>query len=178
MTILLTIVAALGIMAVGVLLYAASKPGTFRYERHTTINAPAADIFPLINDFRRWTEWSPYEHRDPNLKRTYGTPASGVGAVYAWEGDRSVGAGRMEILEATPPERVKIKLNFFKPFVAENIAEFTLAEMDGATDVTWAMYGPQPYMSKLMGTILNLDKMIGGDFDYGLAKLRAAVEKK
>lgn len=177
MTILFTILTVLAVALAALLVYAATKPDTFRYERHTTIDAQAAAIFPLINDFRRWTEWSPYEHRDPNLKRTYGEPSAGVGAVYAWEGDRNIGAGRMEILEALPPDRVRIRLQFFKPFVGDNIAEFTLAEMDGVTDVTWAMYGPQPYMTKLMSMVINLDKMIGGDFDSGLAKMKAVSEK-
>lgn len=177
MSTLLVILLVVAAAIAALLIYAATKPSTFRYARRTTIDRPAADIFPLIADFRRWTEWSPYEHRDPNLKRTYGEPSSGVGATYAWEGDRNVGAGRMEILEAPPPRLVKIRLEFFKPFVAQNIAEFTLEEIDGATDVTWAMYGPQPYMTKLMSSFINLEKMIGNDFTYGLAKLKAAAEK-
>jgi hypothetical protein len=176
MSTLTTTLLVIAAIIAAILIYAATKPSTFRYARRITIDRPAAQIFPLINDFKRWTEWSPYEHRDPALKRTYGAQTSGVGATYAWEGDKNVGAGRMEILEAPAPQKVKIRLEFFKPFVAQNIAEFTLEELDGATDVTWAMYGPNPYMSKLMGTFINLDKMIGGDFDYGLRKLKAVVE--
>jgi hypothetical protein len=177
MTILFTILAIIALAILGLLAYAATKPNTFRYERHITINAPAATIFPLINDFRRWTEWSPYEHRDPKLKRTYGHPAAGVGGSYAWEGDKSVGSGRMDILEAPAPQRVKIRLQFFKPFVGDNIADFTLREIDGATDVSWAMYGPQPFMTKVMSSVINFDKMVGNDFDTGLANMKAVAER-
>ncbi|HEY8069844.1 MAG TPA: SRPBCC family protein [Burkholderiales bacterium] len=160
-----------------VLVYAATRPGTFRVERSAGISAPPEKIFALINDLRLWTSWSPWEGIDPALKRTYRGAASGKGAVYAWEGNNKVGAGRMEILESAPGSRIVIKLDFFKPFEGHNTAEFTLARKDGVTTVNWAMFGPSPYMSKLMGVVINMDRMIGGQFETGLANLKSIAEK-
>jgi carbon monoxide dehydrogenase subunit G len=120
-----------------------AKPDTFRVERSTRIKAPPEKIFPLINDFRRWADWSPYEVLDPKMARTYSGPDAGVGAIYAWEGKRA-GAGRMEIRQSTPASRVVIQLDFSKPLKAHNTAEFTLEVIGDATKVTWAMSGPTP----------------------------------
>jgi uncharacterized protein YndB with AHSA1/START domain len=179
-TMLKTIAIIAAILAVGiagVLIYAATKPNEFRVQRSLTVKAPPEKIFPLINEFRTWTTWSPYEHRDPNLKRTYSGPSAGKGAIYEWDGDKNVGSGRMEILEATPPSKIVIKLDFIRPFEGHNTAEFTMAPAGDTTTVTWAMYGPSPYIAKLMGTFMNLDRMIGKDFETGLANLKAAAEK-
>jgi len=158
------------------LIYAASRPASFRIERSTAINAPPEKIFPLINDFHRWNAWSPWEKLDEGLKRTFSGPASGKGAVYEWLGNNKVGQGRMEITDATAPSKVTIKLDFLKPFEAHNTAEFTLAPQGGATRVNWAMYGASPYMARLMGLVFNMDKMLGASFDQGLANLKAQAE--
>jgi uncharacterized protein YndB with AHSA1/START domain len=171
------ILAGLAAVAIVVVLaYAATRPDEFRIARAATIAAPAEAIFPMIDDFRRWADWSPWETKDPNMKRTLGGSARGPGAVYAWKGNSSVGEGRMEIRETAPPRRVAIDLEFALPMKARNVVEFTL-EPDGAgTRVTWAMRGPSPFISKLMGLVFNMDKMVGGDFEAGLAKLKALAE--
>ena len=156
--------------------YAATRPDSFRVERSVTIKAPPEKAFALINDFHQWGAWSPWEHMDTDLQRNYSGPASGVGAVYHWEGKKT-GVGRMEIVETSAPSLVKIKLDFFKPFEAHNTAEFTLLPQGDSTTVTWAMYGPSPYMSKLMGIFFSIDKMVGKDFEAGLEKMKAAAEK-
>jgi polyketide cyclase/dehydrase/lipid transport protein len=160
----------------GILLYAATKPDSFRVQRTVLINAPSDKVFPRINDIKAWTAWSPYEKKDPAMKRSYGAVTAGKGATYAWEGDKNVGQGSMEMLESSP-QKVLIKLDFLKPFEAHNMAEFILVPKGDTTDVTWAIYGPSPFMSKVIGTFMNLDKMIGGDFEKGLADLKAAAEK-
>jgi Polyketide cyclase / dehydrase and lipid transport len=160
-----------------VLVLAATKPNTFRVTRAASIKAPAERLFPLINDFHRWTSWSPYETRDPAMKRSYDGAASGEGAVYAWDGNKNVGAGRMEILDAQAPSKVVIKLDFFRPFEGHNTAEFTMLPQGDATNVTWTMYGPAAFMSKVMQVFMNLDHMIGKDFEVGLANLKTLAEK-
>ena len=170
------IVLAVVVIVAGVLIYAWTRPDSFRVQRSASIKAPPAKIAALIDDFHAWTQWSPWEKRDPNLKRTYGATAKGKGATYAWEGNKNVGSGSMEILEASP-QKVLVKLDFLKPFEAHNTAEFTLVPTGDATNVTWAMYGPSPFVSKLMGVFMNFDNMIGKDFEAGLASLKAAAEK-
>jgi uncharacterized protein YndB with AHSA1/START domain len=160
-----------------VLILAATKPDRFSVRREITVQAPAEKIFPLINDFHQWVAWSPYEHRDPALKRTYSGVESGKGAVYAWDGNNNVGSGRMEILESTTPSKIVIKLDFFKPFEGHNTAEFTMLPQGGATHVSWLMHGPAPFMNKLMQVFMNLDKMIGKDFEAGLVNLKTVTEK-
>jgi uncharacterized protein YndB with AHSA1/START domain len=160
-----------------VLILAATKPGRFSVRREITVQAPAEKIFPLINDFHQWVAWSPYEHRDPALKRTYSGVESGKGAVYAWDGNNNVGSGRMEILESAVPSKIVIKLDFFKPFEGHNTAEFTMLPQGNATHVTWLMHGPAPFMNKLMQVFMNLDKMIGKDFEAGLVNLKTVTEK-
>jgi len=157
--------------------FAATKPDTFRVERSATIKAPPEKIFPLIQDFHNWGTWSPYEKRDPDMKRTYGGPDSGKGSMYAWDGNSKVGAGRMEILDASAPSKVAIKLDFIKPFEGHNTAEFTMVPQGDSTNVTWAMYGPNPYVAKAMQTVFDMDEIIGNDFSAGLANLKAAAEK-
>lgn len=160
-----------------VLVLAATKPARFSVRREITVQAPAEKIFPLINDFHQWVAWSPYEHRDPALKRTYSGLESGKGAVYAWDGNNDVGSGRMEILESAVPSKIVIQLDFFKPFEAHNTAEFTMLPQGDATHVTWLMHGPAPFMHKLMQVFMNLDKMIGKDFEAGLVNLKTVTEK-
>jgi hypothetical protein len=163
-----------------VLILAAAKPDTFSVERKIGIKAPPEKIFPLINDFSRWATWSPYENRDPAMKRSYSGAESGKGAVYAWEGNRNVGSGRMEILDSALPSKIVIKLDFFKPFEGHNTAEFTMLSQgdaaNPATNLAWVMRGPAPFMSKMMQVFINLDHMIGKDFEIGLANLKKLSE--
>jgi hypothetical protein len=161
----------------GILLYAATKPDSFRVQRVVLINAPSDKVFPLINDIKAWTAWSPYEKKDPAMKRTYGAVTAGKGATYAWDGDKNVGQGSIEMIESGP-RKIVIKLDFLKPFEAHNMGEFLLEPKGDSTSVTWATYGPSPYMSKVIGTFMNIDDMIGRDFEKGLADLKAAAEKK
>ena len=160
-----------------VLVLAATKPDTFSVRRVTTVRAPPEKIFPLINDFHQWGTWSPWEEKDPAMKRTYSGTGSGKGAVYAWDGNKNVGTGRMEILEVSAPSKIVIKLDFFKPFEAHNTAEFTMLPQGDATSLRWLMHGPAPFMSKVMQVFMNMDKMIGKDFEAGLAKLKKLTER-
>ncbi len=150
---------------------------TFRVERSIDIATPAERIFPLIADFHAWTQWSPWENRDPDLRRSYGGAGSGKGATYTWQGNSKVGEGSMEILEATPPSRLLVDLQFLKPFRAHNKAEFTLHPRGSGTHVTWAMTGPSPLMMRVIGLFMSMDKMVGKDFEAGLASLKAVAEK-
>ena len=175
---ILTIVGAVVLVTIAaILIYASTRPDSFRVERSTAMNAPPEKIFPYIDGLKRWTEWSPYEGRDPAMKRTYGGAESGKGAVYAWDGNDNVGKGRMEIVDSTPPHRVVIKLDFLKPFEGHNMAELTVEPKGSQTIVTWAMYGPSTFMTKLIGIFMDMDDMIGRDFAAGLAKLKTVVEK-
>jgi uncharacterized protein YndB with AHSA1/START domain len=160
-----------------VLILAAAKPGSFSVQRSTSIKAPPGRIFPWINDFQQWKSWSPYENKDPAMKRSYSGAASGKGAVYGWEGNKNVGSGRMEILDASMPSKIVIKLDFFTPFEGHNTAEFTMLPQGDATSVTWLMHGPASLMSKVMQVFMNLDHMIGKDFEAGLVNLKNLAEK-
>lgn len=171
------IAAVIVVVVAGILIYAATRPDMFRVQRTATIKAPPEKIFALINDLRSWSQWSPYEKKDPAMKRTFSGAANGKGAVYEWDGDNNVGKGRMEITEATPPGKILIKLDFIKPFEGHNTAEFTMEPRSDGTVVTWAMYGPASFMMKAMGLFMNMDNMIGNDFAAGLANLKAAAEK-
>lgn len=173
--VIIAAVLALGIA--GIVAFAATKPDTFRVERRLAVRAPAGALYPLIVDFHLWQTWSPYETRDPAMKRTFGGAAQGKGATYAWDGNNNVGAGQMEILDAEAPSRVRIKLDFERPFEGHNVAEFTMMPQGDATLVTWAMYGPAPFLSKLMQVFINMDTMIGKDFEAGLASLKKLTEK-
>ncbi len=172
----LTLLFLLIAIVLGVVAAAASKPATFRVERSTTINAPPEKIFPLINDFHHFGRWSPWEHLDPQMQRSITGPENGVGAVYAWSGNAKAGAGRMEILESAPSSRLVLKLDFLKPFKAHNTAEYTLKPEGDTTRVTWAMYGPSPFVSKVMQVFVSMDSMLGRDFEKGLTQMKAAAE--
>lgn len=172
------IIAAVLVVGIAVvLILAAMKPDQFRVQRTAAIKAPPEKIFPLINDFRAWTAWSPYENKDPAMQRTYGATTSGKGASYAWEGNGQVGAGNMLITDAPSPSKVALDLNMTKPLSASNKVEFTLTPAGDTTTVTWAMHGNTPYFAKIIHVFFNMDKMVGGDFESGLAKLKAAAEK-
>ena len=164
------------ILLVGVLVYAATMPDTLHIQRTASIKAPAEKIYPLITDFRRWESWSPYEKVDPAMKKTYSGAASGKGAVYEWDGNSEVGQGRMEIID-TDPSRVTIKLDFIKPLEGHNVAVFALTPQGDTTNVTWTMDGPTPYVGKLIGVFMNMDTMVGSQFEEGLANLKTITEK-
>lgn len=156
-----------------VLLIATTKPAEFRVERSLVVNAPADSIRAFISDFHRWTLWSPYEAMEPNMKRSYDGPSSGTGAVYSWVGEK-VGTGRMEILGVNSA-KVVIKLDFTSPFEAHNTAEFLLEPQGDATRVTWAMSGPNNFVSKVMGVFFSMDAMVGKDFETGLKNLNSVA---
>jgi|SRR5450755_3550078 uncharacterized protein YndB with AHSA1/START domain len=167
----------LAIVIAIVLILAATKPTRFSVQRATTVKAPPERIFPLISDFHQWGSWSPYENKDPAMKRSFSGAADGKGAVYGWEGNKNVGSGRMEILDTLVPSKIVIKLDFFTPFEGHNTAEFTMLPQGDATNLTWLMHGPAPFMSKVMQVFINLDRMIGKDFEIGLANLKRLTEK-
>ncbi len=174
----IAIIGAIAVVVIaGVLIYAATKPDSFRVQRTVLINVPPDKVFPLISDLKAWAAWSPYEKKDPAMKRTFGAVTAGKGATYSWEGNKDVGQGSMEIVESGP-RKVLIKLDFLKPFEAHNMGEFLMDPKGGDTSVTWAIYGPSPYISKVIGTFMDMDDMIGRDFEKGLADLKAAAEKK
>lgn len=175
--ILVIIAIVIAIVIAVILVLAATKPDRFRVERSAIVNAPADKVFPLVADFHEWLKWSPWEGRDPALRRTYSGAERGKGAVYAWDGNKNVGTGRMEILQSSAPSKIVIKLDFLKPFEGHNTAEFTMLPQGDATSVTWTMYGPAVFMSKVMQVFMNLDHMIGKDFEVGLANLKKLTEK-
>jgi hypothetical protein len=173
--------AALVVVAIAiVLILAAMKPDTFQVQRSIAIDAPPERIQPLIADFRAWGAWSPWEKKDPAMKRSFGGADSGVGARYAWDGDKNVGRGSMEIVEAAP-SKVALKLDFIAPFEAHNDAVFVLQPRGrgatASTNVTWTMTGPTPFLGKIIHVFMDMDRMVGGDFEAGLAAMKAAAER-
>ena len=172
-----TILIILAVIIAAILIYAATRPNDFVTTRSATIKAPPETIFPLINDFGRWPAWSPYEKLDPNMRRALSGAESGKGAAYAWEGNGKAGKGRMEIVDSIPFSRVSLKLDFEKPFRANNMVDFKLAPSGDSTAVTWAMRGTRPFIAKLMGLFMNFDTLIGRDFETGLANLKSLAEK-
>jgi hypothetical protein len=175
---IIAIIAVVLVIAIAIILIlAATKPDTFSVQRATVVKAPPERIFPLINDFHQWGTLSPYENKDPAMNRSYSGAASGRGAIYAWEGNKNVGSGRMEILDASAPSKIVIKLDFFSPFEGHNTAEFTMLPQGDATNVTWLMHGPAPFMGKIMHVFINMDRMVGKDFEAGLANLKRLTEK-
>jgi uncharacterized protein YndB with AHSA1/START domain len=173
----ITVIAVLVLVA-GLFVYATTLPDTFRVARTTSIQAPPERIFPLINEWRQWGAWSPYEKVDPAMKRSFSGPASGKGAVYEFTGNSKVGAGRLEIVESSAPSRVAITLDMSKPFDAHNLVEFTLQPQGNTTNATWAMRGSCSYLTKLIGIFVNMDDMIGKSFESGLADLKTVAEKE
>lgn len=151
---------------------------TYRVTRNAVIPAPAEDIFPLVNSFRGWTKWSPWETVDPAMDRSYSGSDSGVGAKYAWSGNRKAGSGTMEIVESTAPNTIRIRLEFSKPFKAVNPTTFTLTPAGSGTRVTWTMTGENSGIGKVFALFMNMDKMIGTDFEKGLASLADAVSQR
>ena len=170
------ILAVLALLVAGFAVVVALQPAEFRVERSATIAAPPETVFAQVNDFHSWEAWNPWGKLDPAMQQSYSGAASGTGAGYAWAGDGNVGEGRMTITESRPPERILIRLEFLKPMAATNTAEFTFAPHDGGTVVTWSMTGRNGFMGKAFGLFMDMDQMVGGMFEQGLASMKAAVE--
>jgi uncharacterized protein YndB with AHSA1/START domain len=152
-------------------------PGTFSVQRSITVQAPPEKIFPLLNDFQRFSQWSPWQQLDPAMTSQISTPSAGPGAVYEWRGNSKAGSGRMEILASKPSSSVRVKLDFLEPFESHNITDYSLTPTGAGTTVTWEMHGPSTLPSKLMQVFVSMDKMVGGDFERGLASIKAIAEK-
>jgi len=166
-----------GVVVLAFLAYVATRPDDFRIERSQTIKAPPEAVFALINDLHRFNSWNPFALIDPSLKIHYFGPESGTGAAYEWEGTGKAGKGRMEIAESVSPSKVTMRLEFMKPFAANNIAEFTITPMGPGSQVTWAMTGHNAYLQKAMSTLFNMDRMVGGQFATGLSALKTLAER-
>ena len=154
----------------------AMQPSDFRVARTATIAAPAPAVFAQVNDYRNWKAWSPYEKLDPAMKKTYEGAAAGTGAVYTWAGNSQAGEGRATITESRPSELIRIRLEFLKPFAATNTAEFTFKPEGDRTAVTWSLTGTRNFMFKAVGLFMNMDRMVGGQFEEGLAQLKSVAE--
>jgi uncharacterized protein YndB with AHSA1/START domain len=164
-----------------VIIFAATRPNTFRVQRSVTIDAAPEKIFPLIDDLHNWPAWAPQDKDDPSMKRTYSGAAFGTGAVSDWDSSGSAGKGRMSIIESTPPTRVEVKVDFIKPFAAHNLNEFILepvSELEPATKVTWTMLGSNLYVMKVMSIFVNMDRVMGKHFESGLNHLKKAAENR
>jgi uncharacterized protein YndB with AHSA1/START domain len=166
----------IGVAIVLFLIFVATRPATFHIERSITVAAPPDRPFAQVNDLHAWAAWSPYEKKDPNMQRTFDGAPSGTGAGYAWKGDQNVGEGRMTIVQSEPPSQIVIKLEFTKPFTATNTATFTFAPVAGGTRVTWAMDGTNNFVAKALHLFMNMDKMVGDDFQRGLVALKTVSE--
>lgn len=171
------IAAVLAAAVVILLIVASTRPNSFRVERTVNVAAKPEKIFPLLNDLRAQNAWSPWDKKDPGMKRTYSGAEKGVGAVYEWDGNKEIGAGRLEIVESTPASRVVMKLDFIKPMEGHNVAELSLEPKGGATEVTWSIAGPMPFVSKIFSLFCSMDTMIGKEFEKGLGDLKILAEK-
>jgi uncharacterized protein YndB with AHSA1/START domain len=174
---LIIIAVLLAVLGGGVFAYAATRPDAFHVQRSTLIKAPPEKIFGIINDFNHWPSWSPWQHLDPAMKTSVSGAPSGKGAVSSWDGNSKVGAGRTEITESVSPSRIAMKLDMARPFEAHNIVEYTLEPKGDSTSVTWAMKGETPLLGKVVGLFIDCDKMVGKDFETGLANLKALTER-
>jgi hypothetical protein len=164
------------VLVVGAVAVIAMQPSQFRVVRTATMRAPASAVFAQINDFHNWQAWSPWARRDPAMKQTYEGAAAGEGAIYSWVGNREVGTGRMTLVESRPGERIRIALEFFEPFAATSTAEFTFEPEGHGTVVTWSMTGRNNFIAKAIGLAMNMDTMIGSDFERGLAAMQSVAE--
>ena len=170
------VLAVIVVIVILLLVVIASRPADFSVTRSADMSATPQVIFPQVNDLHNWQAWSPWAKLDPNMKMTYSGPEAGKGAAYAWTGNNKVGEGRMTITESRPSELVRIKLEFLKPFAATNASEFTFQPQGSQTNVTWAMSGKRNFMMKAMCMVMNMDKMLGGQFEQGLQQMKAIVE--
>jgi uncharacterized protein YndB with AHSA1/START domain len=174
--VLIYILIALLVIIIAFVVVVALLPADFRIERTGTISAPPAEVFAQVNDFHKWGAWSPWEKLDPALQRTYAGAPEGAGAIYSWTGNKQVGEGRMTLMESRPNDLISIKLEFLKPFKATNTAEFTFKPQGEQTVVTWSMTGRKNFVLKAFSLFMNMDKMVGGDFEKGLANMKSVVE--
>lgn len=170
------ILIALVVIVVGLVTVIALQPARYRVSRSTTIAAPAPVVFGQVNDFHRWTAWSPWEKIDPAMKRTYEGPPAGVGASYAWAGKGEVGEGRMTIVESRPSDLIQVKLEFVKPFAGTSVAEFSFKPDGERILVTWSMTGDKNFIAKAIHLVMSMDRMIGDQFDKGLAAMKTVAE--
>ncbi len=166
----------LAIVIVVCVVIIALQSSTYRVERSTTINAPASVVFAQVNDFHKWNGWSPWAKLDPAMKQTFEGAPAGAGAVYSWAGNSEVGEGRMTLTESHPSDLIKIKLEFLKPFAATSDTVFTFKPQGNQTNVTWTMNGEKNFIAKAFHLFMNIDKMVGGDFEKGLAQMKSVVE--
>ena len=173
---LVKILIALAVVVAGLVVVIALQPADFRVSRTATIAAPAPVVFAQVNDFHNWTAWSPWAKLDPAMKQTYEGAAAGPGAVYAWVGNREVGEGRMTIVESRPSDLIRVKLDFVKPFAGTSVAEFTFRPEGDRTAVTWTMTGEKNFVAKAIHLVMNMDRMIGDQFDRGLAAMKTVAE--
>jgi len=174
---MLPILLALAVIVLLLIVVIAGRPDEFVVSRSTAISAPPEEVFPRVNELRKWEDWSPWAKLDPNAKSTFeGTPA-GVGAVMSWDGNKKVGAGRMTIVESQPNDRLRIQIEFLRPFQATNMAEFQFKAESAQTLVTWSMMGKNNFFFKAFSLFMNCDDMAGKDFEKGLASLKAVAEK-
>ena len=167
---------ALAVLVVLFVIIVALQPSEFRVARSATISAPPPAVFAQVNDFHKWEAWNPWEKIDPAMKQTYEGAPAGIGAIYSWAGNNEVGEGRMTIAESRPSNLIRINLEFFKPFAANSSAEFTFKPEGDRTIVTWSMTGNNNFMAKAIHLFMNMDKMIGGQFEKGLAQMKSIVE--
>lgn len=170
------ILIALVVIVVGLVGVITLQPARYRVSRSTTIAAPAPVVFAQVNDFHKWSAWSPWEKIDPAMKRTYEGPPAGVGASYAWVGTREVGEGRMTIVESRPSDLIQVKLEFVKPFAGTSVAEFSFKPDGERTLVTWSMTGDKNFIAKAIHLVMSMDRMIGDQFDKGLAAMKTVAE--
>jgi uncharacterized protein YndB with AHSA1/START domain len=173
---LVKVLVALAVIVAGALVVVATRPAEFRVTRTGTIAAPPATVFAQVNDFHKWEAWNPWGKLDPAMKESYEGAPAGVGAVYTWTGNSQVGEGRMTITESRPNELIRIKMEFLKPFAATSTAEFTFRPEGNRTTVTWTMEGTNNFMAKAVHLVMNMDRMIGGQFEKGLAAMKSVAE--
>ncbi|MCI0618181.1 SRPBCC family protein [bacterium] len=171
-----TILIALVVIVVVFIVVVSMQPSEFRVTRTATISAPAPAVFAQVNDLYKWEEWSPWAKRDPAAKKTYEGPSAGTGAIYRWAGNKEVGEGSLTITESRPSDLIRMKLEFLKPFQATNTAEFTFKPQGNQTVVTWTMTGKNNVIAKAIHLFMDMDKMVGGDFEMGLAQIKSVVE--
>jgi len=170
--ILIVLVVVVGLLVVVV----AMQPSEFHVARTATISAPAPAVFAQVDDFHHWEAWNPWGKLDPAMRQTYEGAPAGAGAIYTWAGNNQVGEGRMTMTESRPSDLIRIKLEFVKPFRATNTAEFTFKPEGDQTAVTWSMTGANNFLTKAVHLFMNMDKMVGGQFEKGLAQLKTVVE--
>ena len=175
---LVKILVGVAVIVVALAAYVATRPDEFSIARSATFAAPAPAVFAQVNELRKWHAWSPWAKKDPNAKESFDGPAAGTGASMSWAGNKEVGEGRMTIVESQPAQLVRFKLEFFKPFAATNSAEFAFKEEGDRTAVTWTMRGQNNFLGKAMCLVFDMDKMVGGDFEKGLAGIGRIVEAR